>query len=335
MGKGTIRIDRREFITLLGGAAAVLPFAARAQRADRVPFVGVLMTGSENDPDSRLRIAGFHQGLEELDLKSGQNIRIEFLWADGRIDQIERHTAEMVRLSPDVIVANSTPIVAALKKLTTSIPVVCALFNDPVGLGFVQSLPRPGGNVTGFTFINPELIGKWMGLLKDVAPATTKAALLFNPKTAAFYFNFLKEIAAAPKSLGIELTPLTVASVGELEAETAKLGDKAGLIIGPDPFNIVNIGRIAALTREARLPAVSVYRQFAVDGGLIAYGPDTSDIFRRSAAYVDRILKGAKPADLPVQEPTKYEFTINLKTAKALGLTVPMVMQMTANEVIE
>ena len=173
------------------------------------------------------------------------------------------------------------------------------------------------------------------GAAQGRGPATTKAALLFNPKTAAFYFNFLKEIGAAPKSLGIELTPLTVASVSELEAEAAKLGDKAGLIIGPDPFNIVNISRIAALTREARLPAVSVYRQFAVDGGLIGYGPDTPDIFRRSAAYVDRILKGAKPADLPVQEPTKYEFTINLKTAKALGLTVPMVMQMTANEVIE
>jgi putative ABC transport system substrate-binding protein len=328
-------MKRREFITLLGGAAAAWPFTARAQRADRMPFVGVLMTGSENDPDSRLRIAGFHQGLEEVGLKSRQNIRLEFRWADGRIEQIERHTAEMVGLSPDVILANSTPIVAALTKLTISIPVVCALFNDPVGLGFVQSLSRPGGNVTGFTFINPQLIGKWMGLLKDVAPATTKAALLFNPKTAAFYFNFLKELEAAPKSLGVELVPLTVSSVSELEAEAGKLGDKTGLIIGPDPFNLVNIKRIAALASEARLPTVSVYRQFVVDGGLIGYGPDTPDIFRRSAAYVDRILKGAKPADLPVQEPTKYEFIINLKSAKALGLTVPMVMQMTANEVIE
>jgi putative tryptophan/tyrosine transport system substrate-binding protein len=328
-------VRRREFITLLGGAAAAWPLVARAQQTGRAPFIGVLMTGSESDPDSKLRIAGLHQGFEELGWKSGQNIRIEFRWADGRIDQIERHTAEMVKLAPDVILANSTPIVAQLKKLTISIPVVCALFNDPVGLGFVQSLSRPGGNVTGFTFINPQLIGKWMGLLKDVAPATTKAALLFNPKTAAFYFNFLKEIEAAPKSLGVELVPLTVASIGELEAEAKKLGDKAGLIIGPDPFNIVNIKRIAALAGEARLPAVSVYRQFAVDGGLIAYGPDTPDIFRRSAAYVDRILKGSKPADLPVQEPTKYEFTINLKTAKAFGLTVPMVMQMTANEVIE
>jgi putative ABC transport system substrate-binding protein len=328
-------VRRREFITLLGGAAAAWPLAARAQRIDRMPFIGVLMTGSENDPDSKLRIAGLHQGFEELGWKSGQNIRIELRWADGRIDQIERHTAEMVRLAPDVLLANSTPIVAAVKKLTSSIPVVCALFNDPVGLGFVQSLSRPGGNVTGFTFINPQLIGKWMGLLKDVAPATTQAALLFNPKTAAFYFNFLKELEAAPQTLGVELAPLTVASIADLEVEAKKLGDKAGLIIGPDPFNIVNIKRIAALAGEARLPAVSVYRQFAVDGGLIAYGPDTPDIFRRSAAYVDRILKGAKPADLPVQEPTKYEFTINLKTAKALGLTVPMVMQMTANEVIE
>jgi putative ABC transport system substrate-binding protein len=328
-------MQRREFIALLGGAVAAWPLAARAQQAGRMPFVGVLMTGSANDADSKLRIAGLRQGFEEAGWKNGQNIRLEFHWADGRADGIERITAEMVKLAPDVILANSTPIVAALKKLTTSIPVVCALFNDPVGLGFVQSLARPGGNVTGFTFINPELIGKWLGLLKDVAPATTKAALLFNPKTAAFYFNFLKELQAAPKSLGIELIPLTVASVGELEAEAKKLGDKTGLIIGPDPFNLVNIKRIAALAGEARLPTVSVYRQFAVDGGLIGYGPDTPDIFRRSAAYVDRILKGAKPADLPVQEPTKYEFTINLKTAKALGLTVPMVMQMTANEVIE
>jgi putative ABC transport system substrate-binding protein len=327
-------IGRREFITLLGGTAA-WPLAVQAQQTDRVPFIGVLMTGSESDPDSKLRIAGFHQGLEELGLRSGKNIRLEFRWADGRIEGIERHTAEMVRLAPDVILANSTPIVAQLKKLTTSIPVVCALFNDPVGLGFVQSLSRPGGNVTGFTFINPQLIGKWMGLLKEVAPATTKAALLFNPKTAPFYFNFLRELEAAPKSLGVELAPLTVASVSELEAEAGKLGDKTGLIIGPDPFNLVNIKRIAALAGEARLPTVSVYRQFVVDGGLIGYGPDTPDIFRRSAGYVDRILKGAQPADLPVQEPTKYEFTINLKTAKALGLEVPQTLLATADEVIE
>ena len=328
-------MKRREFLGVVGGAAAAWPLAARAQQTDRVPFVGVLMTGSENDPDSKLRIAGFHQGLEELGLRSGRNIRLEFRWADGSIDGIERHTADIVRLAPDVILANSTPIVAQLKKLTTSIPVVCALFNDPVGLGFVQSLSRPGGNVTGFTFINPQLIGKWMGLLKDVAPATTKVALVFNPKTAVFYFNFLKELEAAPNSLGVELAPLTVGSVSELEAEAGKLGDKTGLIIGPDPFNLVNIKRIAALAGEARLPTVSVYRQFVVDGGLMGYGPDTPDIFRRSAAYVDRILRGAKPGDLPVQEPIKYEFTINLKTAKALGLSVPMVLQMTANEVIE
>ena len=325
MGKRTMTMTRRTALSLMGGTLA-WPLAAQAQQAGRMPFVGVLMTGSENDDDSKLRIAGLHQGLEEAGLKNGQNIRIEFLWADGRIDGIERITAEMARLAPDVILANSTPIVARLKKLTTTIPVVCALFNDPVGLGFVQSLSRPGGNVTGFTFINPELIGKWMGLLKEVAPATTKAALLFNPKTAPFYFNFLKEIEANPKSLGITLTPLTVSSVAELKAETKKLDDKAGLIIGPDPFNVVNIGQIAALSREARLPAVSVYRQFALEGGLVAYGPDTPDIFRRSAAYVDRVLKGAKPADLPVQEPTKYEFTINIKTAKALGLNVPMVL---------
>src|SRR4051794_30653464 len=178
-------MKRREFIAALGGAAAAWPLSARAQQEQRVPFVGVLMTGSESDPDSKLRIAGFHQGLEEIGLRSGRNIRLEVRWADGRIENIERQTAEMVRLAPHAILANSTPIVEQLKKLTTSIPVVCALFNDPVGLGFVQSLSRPGGNVTGFTFINPQLIGKWMGLLKDVAPATTKAALLFNPKTAA------------------------------------------------------------------------------------------------------------------------------------------------------
>ena len=209
-------MKRREFITLVGGAAAAWPLAAQAQQTDRVPFVGVLMTGSESDPDSKLRIAGFHRGLEELGLRSGTNIRLELRWADGRIDSIERHTADIVELAPDVILANSTPIVAQLKKLTTSIPVVCALFNDPVGLGFVQSRSRPGGNVTGFTFINiPQLIGKWMGLLKDVAPATTKVALLFNPKTAPFYFNFLKELEAAPNTLGVELAPLTVGSVSE------------------------------------------------------------------------------------------------------------------------
>jgi putative ABC transport system substrate-binding protein len=242
-----------------------------------------------------------------------------------------------VALNPDVILANGTPVVAALQKLTGSIPIVCAMVNDPVGLGFVKSLARPGGNITGFTFIDPELISKWLSLLKDSTPSLNRAALLFNPLTAPFYRNFLSEIEASQQTRPIDLAAMPVRTPEEMDATIKTLGQNPGssLIIGPDPFLIVHIQKIAQLAANNRLPAISVYRPFAVAGGLLSYGPDTADIFRQSASYVDRILRGASPADLPVQQPIKFEFVINLKAAKGLGLTVPPTLLALADEVIE
>ena len=330
-------IGRREFISALGGAAAVWPLAARAQRAGGMHEVGVLMPGRESDPDSQARITAFRQGLADLGWKDGQNVHIEYRWADGKGDLIGQYAEELVALAPDVILANSTPVTEAFKKVANSIPIVFAATNDPVGQGFVKSLSHPGGNMTGFTFTNPEMIGKWVGLLKNVAPGMTRAALLFNPNTAPFYPNFLHEIETAGQPTAAELALTPVTTPAEMETAINALAQKpgSGLIIGPDVFNIVHIKQIAQLAGKNQLPAISGYRQFAVEGGLMAYGPDTADIFRRSAEYVDRILKGGNPADLPVQEPIKFEFIVNLKTAKSFGLAMPSGVVSIADEVIE
>jgi putative ABC transport system substrate-binding protein len=334
-------MKRREFISLLGGAAAVASVSwslpLRAQRAGAMPKVAVLMTVAESDPEGEARNAAFRQGLADLGWRDGQNVHIEYRWGASTIELIRQYARELVALAPDVILANGTPVVAELKTVTSSIPIVCVLVIDPVGLGLVQSLAHPGGNITGFTFINPELVGKWMGLLKDMTPGITRAALLFNPSTTPIYYNFLRELEAARPPGAIELMAMPVATPGELATAIAALAQRSGssLMVGPDPFNIVRIKEIAQLAAQNRLPAISVYRQFAVEGGLMGYGPETPDIFRRSAAYVDRILKGASPAELPVQQPTKFEFVVNLKSAQALGLTVPLTLQAIADEVIE
>jgi putative ABC transport system substrate-binding protein len=309
----------------------------RAQRASGKPRIGVLMTPAENDPESQARIAAFQQGLAELGWKDGQNVRIEYRWSASSAELIKQYADELVALAPDVILANGTPAVRALKKITSTIPVVCALVQDPVGLGLVKTLSRPGGNITGFTFVNAELIGKWIGLIKDVVPSVTRSALMFNPNTTPFFYDFLREIEATRRSLGIELIALPVGAANVIGAAVNDLSKQPGssLIIPPDPFNVAHIKEIAQLTLRARLPAVSVYRPFAVEGGLMTYGPDTADIFRRSAAYVDRILKGANPSELPVQQPTKFQFILNLKTAQSFALTVPPTLLATADEVIE
>lgn len=333
-------MKRRQFIALVAGAVAVPTLSlrmARAQQKSALRTVGVLMGVTETDADSQTRVAAFRAGFEELGWKDGDNIRIEYRWAAGRMDLIEQYARELVALAPAVILANGTPAVATLQKLTNSIPIICALVNDPVGLGFVNSLSHPGDNITGFTFIDPELIGKWMELLKSAAPSLTRAALLFNPATAPFYRNFLNQIAAAQQTVPLELVAMPIGGVEEMESAIAGLGQKpgGGLLVGPDPFNIVHIARIAQVAAQYRIPAVSVYRPFAVAGGLMAYGPDTADIFRRAAGYVDRILKGAQPAGLPVQQPTTFEFVINTKAAKALGLTLQPTFLALADEVIE
>jgi putative ABC transport system substrate-binding protein len=326
---------RRDFIRLAGGAAALWPLTAGAQPGMRK--LGVLMIVAEDDPDSKRRIAAFRQGLGELGWQDGRNIQIEYRWAGGKPDLIRQYAQELVARAPDVILANGTPVVAALKPLTRSIPIVGVLIVDPVRLGFVANLSHPGGNITGFSFINSELIGKWTSLLKDAAPGLSRAVLLYNPKITPFYGDFLQEIAAAPRSVAMEVVPATVDTVDEFQTRIEELAGipRTGLLIGPDAGNIVNIRTLAQLAAANRLPSISVYRQFALEGGLMSYGPDTADIFRRSADYVDRILKGASPAELPVQQPTKFEFVVNQRAATALGLTLSPTLLSLADEVIE
>jgi ABC-type uncharacterized transport system substrate-binding protein len=332
-------LKRREFITLLGGAGALAawPLAARAQRTGGMPVVGVLMAGDESAPDNQKRLAAFRQGFADLAWKDGGNVHIEYRWSAGKEELIRRYAEELVSLTPNVILANSTPVITEFKRISTTIPVVFALDMDPVGMGHVNSLSHPGGNFTGFTFINPELIGKWMELLKSVSPTVATAAVLFNPATTPTYETWVQEIQATRTSGAIDLVAMPTGTEGDLDININRLAQSPGhgLIVGPDPFNQVVIKQIAQLAAQYRLPAVSVYRPFVAAGGLMAYGPDTADIFRRSAGYVDRVLRGEKPTDLPVQQPTKFEFIINLEAAKTLGRTVPPTLLALADEVIE
>jgi putative ABC transport system substrate-binding protein len=330
-------VKRRAFIALAGGAAAAWPLKALAQRTGSVRKLGLLLSGVESDPDSQVRMAAFRKGLAELGWKEGDNIHIEYRWSAGKSELIRQYADELVALSPDVILANSTSVIAVLKNVTGTIPVVFALAIDPVGLGYVKSLARPGGNFTGFTFINPEIFGKWIGLLREVMPGVTRAAVLFNPATTPYYPNWLREMEAARRPGAAEIIGMPVANDAEVSAAITTFAQKPDscLLVGPDAFNVVRIKQIAQLCAQNRLPAISVYRLFAAEGGLMAYGPDTADIFRRSAGYIDRILKGANPAELPVQQPDKFEFIINLRAARSLGINVPTTLLATADEVIE
>jgi putative ABC transport system substrate-binding protein len=311
--------------------------ACVARTAGRVPTVGVLMAGTENSVENKPRIAAFQQGLAELGWKDGENIRVIYRWSSGKRELIDQYVRELVALKPDVILANSTPVIATFRNATSSIPVVFALSMDPVGLGHVQSLSHPGGNFTGFTFVDPILVGKWMQLLRDAVPGLTRAALLYNPQTTPAYSRFVPQIRAAYGSSAIEIRDMPVGSAAEMESGITTLATTpgTGLMIGPDPFNQVQLTRIAQLAMQVRLPTISVYRPFVQDGGLMMYGPDTADIFRRAATYVNRVLKGEKPADLPVEQPNKFEFVINLKTARTLGLVLSPTLQAAADEVIE
>jgi putative ABC transport system substrate-binding protein len=330
-------MKRRDFITLLGSAAAAWPLAARGQQPERVRRIGVLMGTEEDQPEGQSRIAAFRQGLRELGWVDGRNIQIEYRWSSG--PRQAAYAAELVGMGPEVIVTNGTPFLDAVHKGTRSIPIVFVLSNDPVGLGHIASMAKPGGNITGFTFMELSLIGKWLDMLRQIAPGVTRSALLFNPDTTPYYLPYLREVEAAPATLPLRLVGSEVRETGALEGSIealAREGGGGGSLISPaGPFNIANGRVIAELAERFRLPAVSIYRQFALDGGLMAYGPDGSDIFRRSADYVDRILKGTNPGDLPAQAPTKFNFVINLKTARTLGLTAPANLLALADEVIE
>jgi putative ABC transport system substrate-binding protein len=330
-------MQRREFITLLGASTFAWPLAARAQQATGVRRVAFLHPYTENDAEVLARVVAFREGLESLGWTENRNIRIEHRYSGGDLGRIRAYATELVHSAPGLIVGSGTPITAALKEATSTIPIVFNLVNDPVGQGFVASLSRPGGNITGFTFIDFPLIGKWLEMIKEIAPGVRHIALMFNPDTTPFYPAFLHELEAANKSLAVELSASPVHDEAEVEAAITALAREpgGGLIAAPDAFINNHRRAIMTLTERHRLPAIYGFRQFAREGALISYGPDSADIVRRSAGYVDRILKGERPADLPVQAPTKYELVINLKTAKALGIDVPLHLQQIADEAIE
>jgi putative ABC transport system substrate-binding protein len=328
-------MKRREFITLLGGAAAAWPLAARAQ-SERMRRIGVLTPFAADDSESMARIAAFLQGLGELGWAVGRNVRIDYRWSAGDPDLTRKAATELVALAPDVILATGTPVTAALQQASLSVPIVFAQVPDPVANGFVASLARPGGNTTGFTTYDYAGSAKWVEVLKEIAPGVTRAAVLRDPTIASGIGQLGAVLAVAP-SLGIEMSPIGVRDASEIEGAVTAFAREpnGGLIVLASPLSIVQRKLIIALAARHRLPAVYGLRFFVVDGGLISYGPDSVEPYRRAAGYVDRILKGEKPADLPVQAPTKYDLVINLKTAKALGLEIPATLLARADEVIE
>jgi putative ABC transport system substrate-binding protein len=327
-------MKRREFITLLGGAAA-WPLAARAQQGD-VRRIGVLVPWAVDDPIGHVRIAAFLQGLAQLGWIDGRNLRVDTCRAAGNADSVRRSTAELIALAPDVILATGSATVGPLLQATRTIPIVFAIVPDPVGAGFVDSLARPGGNATGFTSFEYGITGKWLELLKEIAPSIMRAGVVRDATITAGIGQFGAIQSLAP-SLGVDVSPINIRDAGELERDLSALArsTNAGLIVTASALAFVHRDLIVTLAARHKLPTVYFERFFVAAGGLISYGPDFIDQYRRAAAYVDRIIKGEKPADLPVQAPTKYETVVNLKIAKALGLTVPPALLARADEVIE
>jgi putative ABC transport system substrate-binding protein len=326
---------RREFMALLGSTAVAWPLAARAQQPE-MRRIGVLMNVAADDPEGQTGVAAFQQVLQQLGWSDGRNMRVDTRWGANDIDLDRRYASELAALAPEVIVANGTLSVAALRHATRTLPIVFVGVSDPVGAGFVDTLARPGGNVTGFMIFEYSLSGKWMELLKQIAPRLTRAAVLRDPANPAGIAQF-GAIQSAAQSLGVEVSPVSVRDAGEIERAVAAFARpvNGGLIVTPSASVSVHHNLIISLAARHELPAVYSNRSNVIGGGLISYGPDLVDQFRRAAGYVDRILKGEKPADLPVQAPTKFELVINLKTAKALGITVPPALLARADEVIE
>jgi ABC-type uncharacterized transport system substrate-binding protein len=331
-----VEMRRREFLGVLGGAAVAWPCAAGAQ-SNRVRTIGMLVAGTADDPEHQARVAAFRQGLEQLGWTDGRNARFEIRWATTNADALRKHAAELAALAPDVIVsAAGTTTTAPLLEATRDLPIVFVILIDPVGAGFVASLAQPGGNATGFMYFEYGLSGKWLELFKQIAPGVKRVAVLRDPIIASGIGQFGAMQSAAP-SLGLEVSPVNLREASEIERDIAAFArsPNGGLVVTASPRSFLYRDLIIDLAARHRLPAVYFSRNWVTAGGLISYGPDILDQFRRSAAYVDRILKGEKPADLPVQAPTKFELLINLKTAKALGLELPTTLLASADEVIE
>ena len=327
---------RRDFIKGIVGSATAWPLVARAQQGEHMRRIGVLMARSANDPEGQAWVAAFLQGLQELGWSVGRNVIVDSRWSAGNNADARRYATELVALAPDVILAQSSNAVASLQQVTSTVPIVFVLVADPVGAGYLDSLARPGGNITGFTIFDYSISGKWLQLLKEIAPGVTRVAVFRDPSVAAGPGQFAVIQAAAP-SLGVELRPFAVRDEGEIERAitTFAQSPNSGLIVTGSVHATSHRDLIIALAARHRLPAVYFAQYWAAAGGLISYGPDLLDPFRRAAGYVDRILKGEKPADMPVQASTKYELVINLKAAKTLGLTIPPSLLARADEVIE
>jgi putative ABC transport system substrate-binding protein len=330
-------MQRRQFITLLGGAAT-WPLAARAQQGERARRVGVLMAFDERDARAKGWLSRFTQGLSELGWTEGRNLQMEVRWASDSVDRMRMFAKELVELRPDVILSFGTPVTAALQRETRTIPIVFAIVSDPVGEGFVESLSHPGGNITGFHNSEASIGGKWLELLQQIAPGLKRAAMIFNPDTAPGHGKYyMPDFETAARSSQVTPIPAAVHSIADLEAVITDLGRElgGGFVATADFFLLNHRTQMIAAAAQNHVPAVYPWREVAAAGGLLSYGPDLEDIVRRAAPYVDRILHGAKPAELPVQLPTKFEMTVNVKTAKALGLTVPQSLLVAADEVIE
>jgi putative ABC transport system substrate-binding protein len=329
---------RRDFVKVIGCTVAAWPLTARAQQPSGIRRIGVLMGTAESDTEAQTWVAAFREGLEKLGWAEGRSIRIDTRWAKaGDVESRQRYAKELVALQLDLILSHNTPTTATLLQQTRNIPIIFAFVTDPVGSGFVESFPRPGGNVTGFTLFEPSMAGKWLDLLQEVAPRVARVAFLFNPATAPYYEIYLNPFKAAAASFAVQVIAAPVHNTSELEAVVAAQAREpnSGVIAMPDSFMNAHRAEITALAARYRLPAVYAYRFFAELGGLLSYGNDLADNFRRAATYVDRILKGAKPSELPVQAPVKFELVINMKTARALGLEVPATLIARADEVIQ
>jgi putative tryptophan/tyrosine transport system substrate-binding protein len=332
-----IRIRRRDLVIALGSVAAAWPQVARAQQPERMRHLGVLSSLAETDPEAQVWDAAFRKRLLELGWIDGRSVHIDYRWGAGSVDRMRLFARELIQLNPDALVTISTPATAALQAETRTIPIVFAWVSDPIGSGFVSSLAHPGGNITGFLNIETSVVGKWLTLMHDIAPQVSRIGFLYNPQTAPYAPYYLDTFRAASPTLSIEAIDAPVHSTEEVGAVLTKIGDEAGagLFVMSDTSMIVYRKTIYALAERYRLPTMYPYRVFAAEGGLMSYGVDVADLLRGAASYIDRILRGEKPNELPVQQPTRFELVVNAKTAKMLGLTIPTSMLVAAEEVIE